>query len=211
MLREFGRIIDDASNKIDADELMAVAARLRERQFIFKEGRGTGRTYDVLINQRDYFESLFQAFGDEFIVDQRFGFVGIIPRSSKPVLTQLETIFLLLLAKMHDVECRKARALDGRTNEDILLDEYRELTGRDKPRPAESKAALQRLRRAGIIELGPISELTEMHEITILPSITRVITESYLTQLENFTGSTSTEGAPETDEMEVSDAEGDNE
>jgi len=205
MLRELERISDDQSNKLDLDELMAVAASLRERQFVYKDGRGTGRIYDVLVNQQNYYRDLFEAFGDEFIVDQHCGFVGIVPRASHPVLTQLETVLLLLLTKMHDMESRKARAMGGRTqpNEGVLLDEYRTLTGKDKPKPGEVKAALYRLRRAGVIDLGPINEETEMHQITVLPSITQVVTESYLNDLERF----SSDNAADTQDEQSIDIE----
>lgn len=202
MLQEFNRIVNSESNKIDADELMSVASRLREKQFIFKDGHGQSRTYDVAVNQEAYFTSLFGAFGDEFFVDAHFGYCGILPRTSRPALNQLETIFLLILAKMHDLECRKARSIDGRTQpgEAVLLDEYSKATGREKPKAKDTKDALTRLRRAGVIELGGVNELTEMQEITILPSIMRVVSNTYLDSLEQFSLE---HGDPNTDDGQI--------
>ena len=205
MLREFEKIIDNNPYNIDAAELKAVAARLRERQFIFKEGRALGRTYDILVSQQDYFENLFAAFGDEFFVDSHFGYCGIIPSSNRPGLNQLETIFLLILTKMHDLECRKARSENGRSqpSEAILLDEYCLATGREKPKPRDTKAALDRLRKVGVIELGKINDLSEMQEITILPSIMRVVNSNYLASLSAFSDS----GADDIDDETAAEAE----
>ena len=205
MLREFEKIVDTNSNGIDAAELKAVAARLRERQFIFKESRALGRTYDILVSQQDYFEDLFAAFGDEFFVDNHFGYCGIIPKANRPGLNQLETIFLLILAKMHDMECRKARSENGRSqpSEAILLDEYCLATGREKPKPRDTKSALDRLRKAGVIELGKVNELSEMQEITILPSIMRVVSANYLTALSAFTDNPASDDDQDEDESET--------
>jgi hypothetical protein len=188
MLRDLEKIINNNQHSFTPENLTAAAARLRQNQFIFKDKRGQNRTYEILLNQQTYFTDLFSAFGDEFFVDTHFGYCGILPSSSKPVLKQLETIFLLILAKMHDLECRKARSENGRTNpsESILLDEYSQITGRDKPKPVETRSALERLAKVGVIELGDINEISEMREIIILPSIMRVVTTSYLESLNAF-------------------------
>lgn len=188
MLRELEKITESSSNPFTEEELTGAAARLRERQFIFKDKRGQSKTYDILAHQQAYFAELFSAFGDEFFVDTHFGYCGIIPAFSRPILKQLETIFLLILAKMHDLECRKARSENGRTNpsESILLDEYCQTTGREKPKAAETKAALERLAKVGVIELGEMNELSEMREIIILPSIMRVVSSRYLENLNAF-------------------------
>ena len=188
LLRELERIVNDNPHKLTEHDLILAASKLRERQFIYKDRHGQGRTYDILARYEGYFANLFAAFGDEYFVDQHFGYVGILPRTPRPLLKQLETIFLLILAKMHDLECRKARSQKGRTNpsESVLLDEYVATTGRDKPKPVDTRNALERLSKAGIIELGEVNELTEMRQITILPSIVRVVTPRYLERLQEF-------------------------
>jgi hypothetical protein len=210
MLRELEKIIANNSQKISEQELKMAAAKLREKQFIFKDRRGQARTFDVLVNQKDYFENLFDAFGDEFFVDQHFGYCGILPSNPRPMLKQLDTIFLLLLVKMHDLECRKARSEHGKTqpNEALLLDEYCAATAREKPKQADARAALERLARLNVIELGAMNEQTEMREITILPSIMRIVTGSYLESLTAFCVSDQKEAEPllDADEEEYDEA-----
>ena len=106
MLRDLERIINSNNHGFMPEDLTSAAARLREKQFIFKSKRGQSKTYEILLNQKEYFTDLFAAFGDEFFIDTHFGYCGILPSSNRPILKQLETIFLLILAKMHDLECR---------------------------------------------------------------------------------------------------------
>ena len=189
MLLELSRLVD-ANEQYGLTELdfQQAAARLRARQFVWKEKRGHGRSYDLLVKFESYFSNLFAAFGDEFFVDPHYGYCGIIPSTPRPQLNRLETIYLLLLAKMHDLECRKACSDNGRTkpSEAHLLDEYCAVTEREKPKPAETRAALHRLEKMGIIEQGEKNSETQMRSLTILPSIMRVVTSDFLTSLELF-------------------------
>lgn len=189
MFREAERIIDNPQTKLTEDDLQTAAAKLREKQFIFQDSHGQSRTYDILVNQQAYFTQLFGAFGDTFFVDYHFGFCGILPKSARPGLKRLETLFLLILAKMHDHELRQARSINGRTtpSEALLLDEYCQLTGREKPKQTETRAALERLQKMSVIVLGEVQEDSEMQKIEILPSLMRVVSDNYLSLLEGHT------------------------
>lgn len=213
MLRDLEKIINNNHHGFLPEDLTSAAARLREKQFIFKDKHGQGKTYEILVNQKEYFSDLFAAFGDEFFVDNHFGYCGILPHSSRPVLKQIETVFLLILAKMHDLECRKARSENGRTNpsESILLDEYSQITGRDKPKLTETRSALDRLAKVGVIELGDINEMSEMREIIILPSIMRVVTSRYIESLNAFSTTPSTDNDHNVLAVDSDDQSGDDE
>ena len=195
MLRELEKMLEKNSNEFLEIDFTDAAAKLRAKQFIFRDKHGQARTYDILLSHKNYFEELFNAFGDDFFIDQHFGYCGILPRSPRPMLKRLETIFLLTLAKMHDLVCRKARSENGRTqpSESILLDEYCRSTGREKPKHIETKAALERLAKVGVIDLGEVNDLTEMRRITILPSIMKVVSSNYLDCLTTFCDKDETE------------------
>lgn len=189
MFREAERIVDNEQLKLTEDDLQSAAAKIREKQFVFKDAHGQARIYDILVNQADYFIKLFHSFGDYFFVDHHFGYCGILPQSAKPSLKRIDTLFLLILAKMHDHELRAARSMNGRTtpSEALLLDEYCQLTGREKPKQAEARQALERLQKMNVISLGEIQEDSEMREIEILPSLMRVVSDQYLSLLEAHT------------------------
>lgn len=189
MLRDLAKIVDQNEHAgITEIDLENTAAALRQYQFVWREKRNHARHYDLLVKFQEYFENLFSAFGDTFFVDHHFSYCGIIPRSATPALKLRETIFLLILCKLHDGECRKACTENGRSkpSEAILLDEYVELTGKPKPSKSETNESLERLRKQGIIELGEYNPNTELRLITILPSIMRVVNTRFLDDLEQF-------------------------
>lgn len=193
MLKELEQIIDKyEGTNITEQELMAAAAELRAKQFVWRSGKGQNRHYDILTKPdfKGYFENLFEAFGDHFFISSEFGYCGIIPMNSTPVMKLTETFFLLILAKLHDVELRKGCADFGRTtpSEALLLDEYEKLTGRAKPRKKETDDALDRLMRYGVIELGRRNEETDMRPITILPTIMKVVSETWTDDLISLCG-----------------------
>jgi hypothetical protein len=189
MLRELAQVVDKYESRglteIDFED---AAAALRQRQFLWSDGHGQRKHYDTIVSEEAYFRNLFAAFGDQLVVDLHFGYVGIIPRHAKPTLKRLPTIFLLLLAKLHDVESRKACTEYGRSipQTDLLLDTYVQLTGRDKPKRQDTLEALRQLEQCGVIHVGVQDEMTCLPIVTVLPTITRVVSEFYLDELERF-------------------------
>lgn len=206
MFREAERIIDNNQLKLTEEDLQAAAAKLREKQFVFKDGHGQGRFYNTLVNQQEYFTKLFGSFGDAFFIDHHFGFCGILPRAPRPALKRLDTLFLLILAKMHDHELRQARSINGRTipSEALLLDEYCQLTGREKPKQVETRFALERLQKMNVIVLGDVQEDSAMQKIEVLPSLMRVVSDQYLSLLEGHVDKGSLAG---TQDREIEQAE----
>jgi hypothetical protein len=195
MLRELQTIVENHTKIGFESELQDAAAALRAHQFIWKDKRGHSRHYDLLVHHQKYFENLFGAFGDSFFVDHHFGYCGILPRANTPALKLKETLFLLILAKMHDHECRKACTENGRSSpsESLLIDEYEALTGKPKPSKAETRDALERLAKCGVIELGAVNSETEIRMITILPSIMKVVNKNFLEELLVYVKTDSTE------------------
>jgi hypothetical protein len=155
---------------------------------VWREERGHKKNYDLITTFPDYFTDLFDAFGDEVFFDKHFDYCGLIPRSGSPLLAKRDTIFLLILGKLHDGEALKAATDNGRSqpSEALLLDEYEKLTGQEKPKSVETRESLKRLERAGIIKLGEINQDSNMNLITILPSIMRVLNSDFLNQLASF-------------------------
>jgi hypothetical protein len=212
MLRDLSKIIEKANDLgISEAELQAAAAALRADQFVWKDKHGHGRFFDVINTFPEYFEDLFEAFGDSFEINSNYGFCCIIPASTKPVLRLNETIFLLILAKMHDGEMRKGCVDFGRSKPSatLLLDEYEKLTGKKKPNEKTTKDALARLAKYGIIELGEMDDETKMRQITVLPSIMKVVSETFLEDLKELVSSD--EPYPLIEEGMTSEGDEDNE
>ncbi len=194
MLKELEKIVreNEAQEKkgYEQVDLERASAMLRRYQFIWKDGHGHKKTYDILVKYREYYNDLFAAFGDQFFIDEIYGFCGFIPKAKIPhrSLRKLETILLLILMKLHDEESRKACTEKGRSfpSEVLLMDEYMQLTKEAKPAKVELNVALRALKDIGVIELGAVNPHSEMHRITVLPSIMRVVTDEYMEELLNF-------------------------
>lgn len=195
MLKELHKILRENESQekkgYEQVDLERAAAMLRRYQFIWKDGHGQKKAYDILVRYREYYSDLFAAFGDQFFVDDIYGYCGFIPKARIPhsSLRKLETILLLILAKLHDEESRKACTEKGRSfpSEVLLMDEYMRLTNQTKPGKVELNAALKTLKDMGVIELGTVNPYSEMPRITVLPSIMRVVTDEYMVELLNFT------------------------
>lgn len=195
MLKELDKIVreNDAQEKrgYEQEDLERAAAMLRRYQFIWKNGHNQKNTYDILVKYREYYSDLFAAFGDQFFMDDIYGYCGFIPKARIPhsSLRKLETILLLILVKLHDEESRKACTEKGRSfpSEVLLIDEYMRLTHEVKPGKVELNTALKTLKDMGVIELGAANPDSEMLSITVLPSIMRIVTDEYMEELLNFT------------------------
>lgn len=191
MLKDLSKILEKSENQgISEHNLQAAAATLRADQFIWQDKHGHRQHYEIVRRFSDYFEDLFGAFGDTLEINTNFGYCCIIPSSPRPALKLLETLFLLILAKMHDGEMRKGCVDYGRSkpNAALLLDEYEKLTGKPKPKETVTYQALVRLSKHGIIEIGAMDPENKMREITVLPSIMRVVNKTFLEDLNELAG-----------------------
>lgn len=190
MLRDLSKILDKPENSsLTEDDFQKAASIIRRKQFIWSDGHGQSKYYKLSLKFQDYFGDLFHAFGDEFIIDNHYGYCGILPNSPTPSMKLLDTIFLLILAKLYDGEARKACIENGRAHPSpaLLIDTYIELTGKEKPKLGDTQAALSRLQSAGIILLGDKEDISELRSITVLPTISVVLNEQHLVLLEQFT------------------------
>jgi hypothetical protein len=189
MLRDLDKVVEQAEKSgLTEVDIIATTEVLLAKQFVWMDGHGQNKHYNLVINYREYFENLMDALGRDMVFDQKFGFCGWVPRSSAPTLPKLETIFLLLLAKLHDVECRRACTENGRSmpSPGALTQAYTELTRREKPPRNLSVQALKRLEKQSVIRLGNIDEASNLPQLTVLPTILTVVNRTFLDELECF-------------------------
>lgn len=189
MLRDLKMLLNKPENEhLDEDDFYQAAAQIRHKQFIWYDGHGQRSNYNLVLKHKEYFADLFGAFGDEFVVDNNFGFCGVIPKYHRGKMKQLDTLFLLILAKLYDTEARKACIENGKAkpSPSLLIDNYIELTGREKPKYADTKEALYSLEKSGLISLGEKDEISELPTIVVLPTIKMVLSEQYISLLERF-------------------------
>ncbi|BCL73708.1 hypothetical protein TUMSATVNIG1_56910 (plasmid) [Vibrio nigripulchritudo] len=176
------------NDHLDEDDFYQAAAQIRHKQFIWYDGHGQRSNYNLVLRNKEYFADLFGAFGDEFVLDNNFGFCGVIPKYHRGKMKQLDTLFLLILAKLYDTEARKACIENGKAkpSPSLLIDNYIELTGKEKPKYADTKEALYSLEKSGLISLGEKDETSELPTIVVLPTIKVILSEQYISLLERF-------------------------
>lgn len=190
MLNDLHKIITRLNGKeLDPKDFKQAARLLRKRQFLWADRSRDRKHYELIRRFEEYFRDLFDAFDDELIIDLQFGYIGIIPRASTDsTMGMLPTLMLLILARLHDIESRRACTVNGRAtpSPELLVDTYVELTGRAKPKLSELNLALDIIRRHNVIEVGEKLESSDMNAITILPNIHRVVNAQYLQTLKLF-------------------------
>ena len=203
MLRDLAKIVDHAESMgRTEDDFEAASQVMLRKQFLWMDGHGQNKHYNLIILYQDYFENLFGALGFDLVSDQKYGYCGIIPRNSTPSLNKMETILLLLLAKLHDGECRKACTENGRSmpSPGVLMDVFVETTQQEKPNRTKTISSLERLAKQGVIQLGNIDVTSNLPQITVLPTINKVVSSMYLDELERFTDAARD---PQSSELEV--------
>ncbi|EBR1860390.1 DUF4194 domain-containing protein [Salmonella enterica] len=182
-------ITRSGEGNIGPEDFRQAARALRKRQFLWADRPHDRKHYELIRRFEEYFSNLFDAFDDELIKDHLFGYIGIIPRSpGDSVMGVLPTLMLLIMARLHDLESRRACTVNGRASPspELLVDTYVELTGKPKPKLSDLNQALDTIRRHNVIELGEKQESSDMRAITILPNIHKVVNSQYLQTLELF-------------------------
>lgn len=189
MLRDLALILDqNDTQNLHENDFQAAASLMLQKQFIWSDGHGQKKYFDLVIRFQDYFQELFDALGFNFVSDYKYGFCGVLPRNGVPVMSKLDTLIVLFLAKMHDEQCRKACSEKGRSRPclALLLDLYEQVTGQEKPTRSDFLLSIKRLARHGIVQIGDIDEQTSLPKITVLPSISHVVTTEFLDNIDAF-------------------------
>lgn len=208
MLRDLRILLDKPENEhLDEDDFYQAAAQIRRKQFIWYDGHGQRTNYNLVLKYKEYFANLFGAFGDEFILDNNFGYCGVIPKYHRGKMKQLDTLFLLILAKLYDTEARKACIENGKAkpSPSLLIDNYIELTGKEKPKISDTKEALNSLEKSGLISLGEKDEASELPTIVVLPTIKVILSEQYISLLERFTDDKDEQSTERNEEIKMTE------
>ncbi|MDA0150799.1 DUF4194 domain-containing protein [Vibrio sp. Makdt] len=205
MLREL-KEIESKTSADYADSLRNTAAYLLKKQWVWKGKRGQKEHFKLCEDNQTYFHKLFDGLNMMWYYDRNFGYAGILPRGSGKRLDITSTLFLLILRKMYDAEASMGRTELGRVKPPTaeLLNQYEQVKG-ERLLITETSTALDNLRRKGIIELGSRDPDTKLHEIIVLPNITRVVNPAYLETLNRFIDSDTPE--PVSDEAVYEEAD----
>jgi uncharacterized protein DUF4194 len=200
-----------------AEELTETANRLLYRQFISRSDPGGATHFDRINSNPEFFKDLFASFGFRLILNDGWGYVGYVSPeafSNVRVPTQ-ETIVLLCLRLLYSEGAEKGYFIDS--SADILVDEDEIQTvyasmGPRTLKTGELRDILMKFKRHGLVTFDQSYTLNVSVEVTIRPTITEAIDESFVARIKAWSGQSAERDSPESlnvenDESVASQAE----
>jgi len=174
-----------------AEELTETANRLLYRQFISRSDAGGATHFDRISSNLEFFKDLFATFGFRLVFNDGSGYVGYVSPAAfnnARVPTQ-ETIILLCLRLLYSEGAEKGYFIDS--SADILVDEEEIQTvfasmGSRTLKSGELRTILTVFKRQGLVTFDQSYSLQVSAEVTIRPTITEAIDESFLARLEEW-------------------------
>lgn len=175
---------------VTAEELTETANRLLHRQFVTRGDPGGASHFDRIVHNLDYFKDLFGSFGFRFIYNDAWGYVGYVSPvafNNTRVPTQ-ETIVLLCLRLLYSEGAEKGYFVDSSAQ--ILVEEeeiqtvFSSMSGGRILKPGELREILITFKRRGLLTFDQSHSLQVSADVTIRPTITEVVDESFLARLE---------------------------
>lgn len=173
-----------------AEELTETANRLLHRQFITRADPGGANHFDRIVRHLDYFKDLFASFGFRFIYNDAWGYVGYVSpvAFNNTRVPTLETIVLLCLRLLYSEGAEKGYFVDATAQilveEDEIQTVFSSMGGGRILKPGELRDILTTFKRRGLVTFDQSHSLQVSVDITIRPTITEVIDESFLARLE---------------------------
>lgn len=197
----------DRDPNVTAEELTETANRILHRQFISRDDHGGAAHFDRVTSNLEFFKELFASFGFRLIHNDAWGYVGYISPAAynnNRVPTQ-ETIVLLCLRLLYAQGAEKGYFIDSSAA--VLVDEEEIETaftsiGSRRLKPGELRSILTTFKQHGLITFDQSHSLNVSADITIRPTITEAVDESFVARLEAW-------GAQFTSRGEPSDKDGD--
>lgn len=195
---------------VTPEQLTETANRLLHRQFISRGDHGGAIHFERIVSNLDYFKDLFASLGFRFVFHDGWGYAGYVSPTAfnnMRVPTQ-ETIVLLCLRLLYAENAEKGYFVES--SAEILVDEEEIQTaftsmGSRTLKPGELRAILTAFKRQGLVSFDQSHSLQVHVDITIRPTITEVVDQSFLTRLEAWAGQDA--GTVRTDENAGDDSE----
>lgn len=197
---------------VEPELLKYAAATLLTRQFLFYEKDMDRKKYRILSQHESYFSNLFDAIGFDFVFDQEFAMVGIIPqqRLTSQSLKKSEALMLLTIRLVYEEAWAEFNVINGNVHYDSerLIAKFSLATGiEERPPLTELRQILAGFRRSGLID--EIEDDNRVLTFTIRPSVRLVLNESWMEMLQQYAGVSDLEDEvldeEEMDQIEVVD------
>lgn len=193
-----------------AEDLTETANRLLHRQFIRRGDPGGATHFERVQRHLEYFKDLFAGFGFRLVFNDVWGYVGYVsPQAyNNARVSTPETIVLLCLRLLYSEGAEKGYFIDG--SPDILVDEEEIQTvyssiGSRRLKPGELRDVLTTFKRRGLVGFDQSHSLNVDVDVTLRPTLTEAVDESFVAHLDAWRKPVSTESLA--DEIGIGDAE----
>lgn len=188
MLNELRRLLDKHADLSEAD-LRGAANALLTQQFLYLENDRQLSQYRIITRHIDYFSDLFDALGWQLLVDNDFGYVGILPSNEESYLPlNLEqTLFLFIARLMFEDGVETRQTQNGRvyvSSEDLLA-RYESLTCRVRPKITDFRDILKLFQHHGLVVREEDDPITKLPRLALLPALRQVAGDHIMERLES--------------------------
>lgn len=184
MLYEVKRLI--LNEKVSENDIADSASYLLKKQFVLRSEPGDSAHFVFIDKHLRLFQDWFSFMGADLEINYDAGFIGYKPKKSLSNLKLNETAVLIVLRLIyHNQKLAGASELNYVTvSGQLLIDEYRRLTGRDDlSQKGSFKMILRPLKQKSVIKFGEEDFETGVKDVVILPTIEMAIDKSYADNL----------------------------
>jgi Domain of unknown function (DUF4194) len=196
MLREMGRIIEEADSSGEDGERLEIELRhaaqhLWRSQFLYQADWGSKGSYELIQQYKSYFENLFAALGYRIVggrpSDHFMGLLAIdLPPRQK---MKLEESLLLLVLRLYYEEAFKRYEMNDAAEIEVdgekILQIYEERTHRVRPSFSVLQDILTGFRQRGLVRTADQGD-NRNFTIFLRPALPIVIGEDTLASLEEY-------------------------
>ena len=173
----------DVLENVPKDKFRATANKLLNECFIIKKNKDTFSDYNIILNYRDYFISLFDVLGYELVIQEDLGVIGIKNPSGtgRIHLNKIEIMLLLILRLLYIEERKKiSQSGDVIAIMDQVYDKYNMLRMRNKLDKTNLRNSMGLFRRYHLIQNLDTDMANPDTRIIVYPSILLGIANSSL-------------------------------
>jgi len=189
MLNELRRLLDKHDD-LSEDDLRGAANALLTQQFLYLENDRQLPQYRIITQHIDYFNDLFDALGWQLLVDNDFGYVGILPSDEESYLPlNLEqTLFLFIARLMFEDGVETRQTQNGRVyvSSEDLLTRYESLTHRIRPKANDYRDILKLFQYHGLVVREEDDPVTRLPRLALLPALRQVAGDHIMERLEGY-------------------------
>src|SRR5665647_1198948 len=165
MLKDLEKIIDECDSsggdgELLESELRQAAQNLWRAQFLYQNDHGSKTHYDVILQNRAYFENLFAAFGYRVVGGRPSDhFLGLLATDLPSRQTmKLDESLLLLVLRLYYEEAFKRFEINDRGEVEVdgesILQLYEERTRRTRPPVTRVHDILTSFKQRGLLRVG---------------------------------------------------------